>query len=361
MSALQLPQSALDGQRLPAPQVQRAAAPAGFAAMRNPVAPDLSEYEEFVVFFSGGKDSVACALHLLELGIPAHRIELHHHAVDGKEGSTLMDWPCTTAYCEAFAKAFGFRYAESWKVGGFEREMLRENTGTAPIAVPLHDGRIVHTGGDRAKPNTRRKFPQVAASLMVRWCSAALKVDVGSRYLTSNQRFADGKKRLVITGERAQESAARAHYAVFEPHRADRRNGRRVTRWLDHWRPVHGWTEHQVWEILERWRIQCHPAYEIGLGRASCRHCVFLGDDQWATMRQVDPGGFGRVAAYEREFGVTIHRTRSVTERADRGSPLPGANTHWRAVAMCASWELPIVVERWTRPAGAFAENAGPC
>jgi tRNA(Ile)-lysidine synthase TilS/MesJ len=47
--------------------------------------PDLNSYDVIVVAFSGGKDSIACVLHLLELGGPRERIELWHHDVDGRE------------------------------------------------------------------------------------------------------------------------------------------------------------------------------------------------------------------------------------------------------------------------------------
>jgi hypothetical protein len=66
-------------------------------------------------------------LHLLDLGVPRERIELWHHDVDGREGSRLMDWPVTRDYCRAFAAAFGLPIFFSWKVGGFEREMCRDN------------------------------------------------------------------------------------------------------------------------------------------------------------------------------------------------------------------------------------------
>ena len=43
-------------------------------------APDLRIYDQIVV--SGGKDSLAYALHLLDLGMPSSKIELHRHLVD---------------------------------------------------------------------------------------------------------------------------------------------------------------------------------------------------------------------------------------------------------------------------------------
>jgi tRNA(Ile)-lysidine synthase TilS/MesJ len=70
---------------------------------------DLASYDTFIVAFSGGKDSLACLLHLIESGVPRERIELWHHDVDGREGSTLMDWACTRDYCRKVAEAFGVK------------------------------------------------------------------------------------------------------------------------------------------------------------------------------------------------------------------------------------------------------------
>lgn len=64
---------------------------------------DPNAYDRVCIAFSGGKDSLALLLHVLELGVPREKIELHHHLVDGREGSTLMDWPITESYCEAIA------------------------------------------------------------------------------------------------------------------------------------------------------------------------------------------------------------------------------------------------------------------
>ncbi len=42
-------------------------------------------YEKVIVMFSGGKDSIASVIALLEAGCPAHLIELWHQDVDGAE------------------------------------------------------------------------------------------------------------------------------------------------------------------------------------------------------------------------------------------------------------------------------------
>lgn len=322
---------------------------------------DVLSYDRIVVFFSGGKDSVACVLHLLECGVDPERIELHHHLVDGREGSSLMDWPVTDAYCQAFADAFSLKLYFSWKEGGFEREMNRENTRTAPIRWMTPEGDIRVAGGDGGKCSTRKRFPQVAADLRVRWCSAYLKVDVGARILTGDMRFREGRT-LVVTGERAEESASRSRYCGFEPNRSDNRNGARVKRHIDHWRPIHQWKEEAVWAALKRHRVNPHPAYHLGFGRTSCMTCIFGSANQWATVRHIAPERFERIARYEEMFGSTIHRTKSVHAQAAAGQPYR-VDPALIERAMSTSYpDSEILVDEgaWVYPAGAFGESTGP-
>lgn len=177
-------------------------------------------------------------------------------------------------------------------------------------------------------------------------------------YLRSHPKFL-GKRTLVLTGERAEESASRAHYARFERHRSDTRTSKRVPRHIDVWRAVHGWSEARVWDAMRRWRIQPHPAYMLGWGRLSCRACVFGSANQWASVRAIAPQQFGLIADYEREFKVTIHRTKSVVERADAGRPY-AFDPKWVEAATSREFTLPIFVDPWVLPAGAYGEAADP-
>ncbi len=320
--------------------------------------PDLASYATIIVAFSGGKDSVACVLHLLELGVPRERIELWHHDVDGREGSTLMDWPVTRAYCRAFAGALGLPIYFSWKVGGFEREMLRDSERTQPICWENPDGTVSQEGGKRGKLTTRRKFPQVSADLTVRWCSAYLKIDVCRRAINGQARFINART-LLVSGERAAESSARAKYAEFEPDACDTREAKEVRRHVDRWRPVHAWSERDVWQIIARWQIAPHPAYLVGFGRTSCMFCIFGGPDQFATGRALDHARFGKIAGYEAAFGVTIKRKQALPVIADAGNPYPYTSEH-AAMALSASYDHPIIVDRWRLPLGAFGDQQGP-
>jgi 3'-phosphoadenosine 5'-phosphosulfate sulfotransferase (PAPS reductase)/FAD synthetase len=316
----------------------------------------LSAYDTVILAFSGGKDSTAAFLHLLELQVPHERIELWHHEVDGREGSRLMDWPCTAAYCRAFADAFQVPLYFSWREGGFEREMLRDNIPTAPIKWENPDRTIGTTGGN-GPDGTRLKFPQVSANLSVRWCSAYLKIDVCSAALRNQKRFI-GKRVLIVSGERAEESPCRARYKSFEE---DRTSASRRT--VHRWRPIHAWSEKEVWEIIRRHGVNPHPAYHLGWSRLSCRACIFGQADQWASLRLIDPDGFRRIAEYEQQFGVTIHRNQSVEQLAASGRPHSEcAHAQLIEEAMNPTWDgrIRIPSEQWMLPAGAFRRSGGP-
>jgi len=316
---------------------------------------EIDQYDRIVVAFSGGKDSLACLLHLLSIGADRKKIELWHHRIDGT-GQSFMDWPVTESYCQAIADHFCLPLFFSWKEGGFRREMLRDQSPTAPIVFEGPQG-LGFAGG--SGPNgTRLKFPQVSGNLAVRWCSAYLKIDVAAAALRNDPRFRHSRT-LVITGERAEESAGRAKYLPFEPHKADNRNGKHG-RHIDHWRPVHGWKEDQVWEIIEQYRITPHPAYQLGFGRVSCMKCIFGSPNQWATIRSIDPDGFRMVADHEEQFGVTIHRSQSVNDRAAKGTPYAEAKGFWKDVALSRRFSAPVITDPWGLPPGAFGESTGP-
>lgn len=321
------------------------------------VAPDLGSYDHIIVGWSGGKDSLACILDLIERGVDMTKVELWHHDVDGREGSSLMDWPVTPSYCRKVAEHLNLPLWFSWKQGGFEGEMNRDNQATAPTSFEAPNGDVVTVGGTGPK-GTRLKFPQVSADLSVRWCSAYLKIDICAKAINNQKRF-DGKRTLVVTGERAEESPARAKYKMLEPHKSNAKK-----RTVDQWRPIKWWTEQEVWSIMKRHGIVAHPAYFLGWGRLSCATCIFGNPDQWASAFAIMPEKVARIMDYEEERGTTIQRHRSVREMVEAGNIYNGIIENPVDVENAISTEYTGIVHidpiYWVLPAGAYGDKTGP-
>jgi 3'-phosphoadenosine 5'-phosphosulfate sulfotransferase (PAPS reductase)/FAD synthetase len=325
----------------------------------------LGDYDRIVVGFSGGKDSVACALllkdALVALGLdPAERLELWHHRVDGgPDEAPVLDWPCTDAYCEALAAALGLPLYRSWREGGFLREMQRAEAPTAPVTFETPTGQ--HTVGGSGPAGTRGLFPQVSGDLSVRWCSAYLKIMVAASAITNDPRFTRDARVLLVTGERRQESAGRARYAQTEEHRASAPSKGRI---VHHHRPVLGWTEGRVWGLLRQHGIVPHPCYWLGFGRASCEVCIFSQASEWATLSALHPERVAQLTALEAWTGKTIHRARSIPSQVAAGrsfAPVGLWGEFWRRQAL-ERLTAPVVVrpDGWTLPPGAFHTTAGP-
>lgn len=321
----------------------------------------MISYDKYIVAFSGGKDSIASFLHLLDIGIPVEKIELWHHDIDGKS-SIFMDWECTPAYCRAFAAAFNVPIYFSWKEGGFRREMLRNGTRTAPthfeMPIPGIGIKSVSTGGTKGPGGTRMKFPQVTSDLSIRWCSAYLKIDIMATAIRNQSRFCNSRT-LVISGERGEESPARAKYKDFEPDRSDARTGR-LKRHVDRWRPVKDWLEKQVWEIIEKYKVRAHPAYFLGWGRVSCKFCIFGNANQFASAFAISPEQGEEIFNYEKQFGCTIKRKENIKELASKGEPYGAMTKELILIATADYYDLNIIMTNWILPAGAYGESCGP-
>ena len=319
----------------------------------------MENYDKYIVAFSGGKDSTACFLHLLEMGVPVNKIELWHHLIDGKD-KTFMDWEVTEDYCRKFADAFGVKIYFSWKEGGFKREMLRENSLTAPTVFETPKQGLIKVGGTRGKESTRRKFPQISPDLSVRWCSAYLKIDICAASIRNQSRF-DGIRTIVLSGERGEESKARANYAILEADRSDLRNGK-TPRYVDRWRPIRDWTEKQVWDIIEKYKVVAHPCYYMGWSRCSCKFCIFGNADQFASAFTVSPQQGQDLIDLENDFGVTMKRDVGLKELIDAGTPYPEIEEHEILAEMATSdfYLGKIFINKWELPSGAYGEGCGP-
>lgn len=305
---------------------------------------------KILVAFSGGKDSVAMVLYLLELGIDKSRIELHHHDVDGVEFN-VFDWVCTPSYCKAFADAFGLPIVFSWREGGIVREIYRENEGLQDVCVE-RDGKVKRLPSQKGN-STRRKFPAVSPSLQTRWCSSVVKIDVLSRVINNDPQYKNCDL-LVLTGERREESKKRSEYKDFEKYRSwtKSRNA-----WQ--WRPVIDFTETQVWDLYRKYKVQPHPCYELGWSRCSCQTCIFGSANVWASIMELSPEKIWYLSEMEVELDHTLYNGMTIPERVAKGTSFikPENLKRWKAEAT-GDFVSPIIVEEWTLPPGAFGEES---
>lgn len=313
----------------------------------------LQDCDSVLIALSGGKDSIATVLHIIELGY-RHKIRLIHHDIDS--GHPLFDWAVTPSYVRAFAQHFDLPLIESGRVGGFKQELYKEDGLSGGYWWKDEDGYTVNEG--KPKVNTRRRFPAISANLTSRWCSSFLKIDVCAVYIRA--RYNNLEKILVLTGERREESSNRAKYAEFETDRAHAPTKRIAMRW----RPVIDWSEREVWAILKRHGVNPHPAYKLGWGRLSCMCCIFGSKNQWASVRKIAPTQFNELAAMEQEFNHTIHAKKTITQLADEGQVYPevlrqtwNVSEATRDVYMESIYLTPA---QWKLPAGAYGESNGP-
>lgn len=312
----------------------------------------LEDCDEVLIALSGGKDSIAMVLHIIELGY-RHKIKLIHHDIDS--GNPLFDWAVTPSYVRAFARHLDLQLIESGRVGGFKQELYKEDGLSGGYWWDDEDGHTVNLGKPRV--NTRRRFPAISANLTSRWCSSFLKIDVCTVYIRA--KYNNLEKVMVLTGERREESSNRAKYEEFEPDRAHAPTKRIAMRW----RPVIDWDERAVWEIMRRHGINPHPAYKLGWGRLSCMCCIFGSKNQWASVRAIAPAQFEELAAMESDFDHTIHAKKTVTQLADAGEVYSEIQNQF-VVQLATSEEYHGLIScephEWELPAGAYGESNGP-
>lgn len=316
---------------------------------------DLGFYDLIIVSMSGGKDSIAALLRLIDMGVDLSKVELWHNLVDGNEGKIFMDWKYMDSYNKKLAEAFKLPLYNSWLEHGFEGEMLKNNSRSHRHMVETPDGLLV-LDRKQSKDGTRLKYPQQAANLLTRWCSSALKIDVGRRALNNQERLL-GKKILFVTGERREESSNRAKYFQMETHLCDCRYGEKA-RYVDSYRPVLEFSEKEVWEIMERYHVAPPVPYRLGWSRSSCMTCIYNSPKVWASIKHYFPERIEQIVGYENQFGVTISRKKlNVVDISEGIEPFDIQDLEALEQAHRTEYTLPVFTKDWVLPMGAFGEE----
>lgn len=354
----------------------------------------LETYDKIIVLLSGGKDSVGCLLHLLELGVPKEKIELWHHDIDGENSDKKMDWRVTKNYCIALAKAFGINIRFSFRQNGFWGEVYKngcsfpvlfENDENEMQAILPQDWdrtlelrkklaeaeqeedeiKIFSVLEELHSIGLRWTFPAESPDLMIRYCSSKLKIDVASSVIANLESTKKNCKILMVSGERRGESTNRSTYNEIEKHRtnAEVKNKRPVHAW----RPLIDYTEKDVWEVLKRNKVSPHPAYIAGWSRVSCAACIFSSPKHFKGIQELYPEMFEDIRQAEIELDFMFKNTKTrksidqIVEKAE-------SCVYWgdqKAIHQLLTGNFTpedIFVENWQYPAGAFhGSEGGPC
>jgi 3'-phosphoadenosine 5'-phosphosulfate sulfotransferase (PAPS reductase)/FAD synthetase len=201
----------------------------------------LSFFENFnfiVCMFSGGKDSIAMVLHLLDIGVPREKLSCFS-SVAPMDPPGLSDY---LLYCE-------------------------EKTG---LKIKTND-----------KEDTSKKFYTRLAkygypSRMLNWCNTLFKVET----------FKSERKNIILRngvcciGNRSDESSKRSKMIP-----------RGLWDKMPFVFPIFDFSVDNVRDILLRHEFKIHPVYKTD-GRMSCMQCYNQGPSGWAALRKHWPGEY---------------------------------------------------------------------
>lgn len=199
---------------------------------------------------SGGKDSQACAIavnrYLDAVGHTGPRALVHSDL-------GMVEWTASLPGCIELAEKLGLEL----------------------IVTSRPAGGLMERWESRWASSVRRYVNLETVTLVLPWstpsmrfCTSELKTHVITAEL--RRRF-KGMPIINVTGQRREESAARAKLTVSS---ADLANSRPGAPFLN-WRPILDWKLADVFAAIESAGLQPHEAYRIyGSSRVSCRFCI---------------------------------------------------------------------------------------
>lgn len=226
----------------------------------------------FVANHSGGKDSQAMLIQLLEV-IPLKQLVVVHASLGP------MEWPGAL-------------------------ELAREQALAANLPF------IVASASKTLLEMVARRFdsrPEVPSwpSASTRQCTSDLKRGPIQREVRRYAK-ANGFKTIVnCLGLRAAESPGRAKRQLFK--KLPISNS--VNIWFE-WLPIHGWPTAQVFSCISAAGQEPHYAYALGNDRLSCVFCIMGSRNDLRNGAEQHPELLAEYDALERRTGYTMHMSR---------------------------------------------------
>ncbi|MEV4868548.1 phosphoadenosine phosphosulfate reductase family protein [Streptomyces syringium] len=259
---------------------------------------------------SGGKDSQAMASHVCRL---AAKLGLLHRVVIVHADLGDVEWSGTRKLAEEQARRLGVRFEVVKAEGGdlLARTVARFFKLKAKAEKEARD-----EGRDPATAKVAPAWPSSAA----RWCTSDLKRGpirkLMTRLVAELGDLGRPVRILNCMGQRAAESALRAKLAAVEIDRPASNGKRHVTTW----RPIHGWTDAEVWKEIARSGLPYHEAYDWGMSRLSCSFCVLGCEADVVLAARLRPRKAAQYIAVEEKVGTDFKHglsMRTIVERAN--------------------------------------------
>lgn len=233
----------------------------------------------FVSNHSGGKDSQAMLVRLLEL-VPRERLLVVH------AGLGEVEWP-----------------------GALE---LAEKQAT-DAGVPFIVARAVKTFVEMVEHRfTVRPGPDSSCwpSASNRQCTSDLKRGPIEREVRRYVKAHGYAGVVSCLGIRSQESPGRAKQPVFKWNERQTIPGRT---WFE-WHPIAELTTDEVFATIAAAGQEPHPAYASGNARLSCVFCIMGSKGDIANGARQRPELFEKLVRIERRTGYTMHQSRKSLE-----------------------------------------------
>ncbi|MFG2408705.1 phosphoadenosine phosphosulfate reductase family protein [Streptomyces brevispora] len=273
----------------------------------------IADADWIVVNSSGGKDSQAMLTHVVRrakaLGMLDKVVVVHADLGD-------IEWGGTKTLAEEQAHLAGVRRIEVVKAKGADllgRVLVRFGKLKAKA-----EREAIDAGLDPAAVKVAPAWPSSSA----RWCTSDVKRGpvwtLFTRLTAELSHLGRPVRILNCMGQRAAESAPRAKLAEVEIDRSASNGKRHVTVW----RPIHGWSDAEVWREIARSGLPYHPAYDWGMRRLSCSFCVLGCEADVVLAARLRPKKAAEYAAMEVQVGADFKHGLSMAEIIRRAAEL---------------------------------------
>lgn len=229
----------------------------------------------FVVNHSGGKDSQAMMIRLLQV-VPRGQLVVVHASLGE------VEWPGALEHAEKQATDAGLPFIVARSVKTFF-EMVE------------------HRFAVRPGPNSPC-WPSAAN----RQCTSDLKRGPIQREVRRYAKAHGFTQIVTCMGLRAAESPGRAKK---EPFRKNEAVSNSVATWFE-WLPIHGLSTAEVFATIREAGQEPHPAYAAGNDRLSCMFCIMGGRKDLQNAARQNPALLAKYIEIEQRTGYTMHQSR---------------------------------------------------